>query len=125
MKASTALTLRIAAALGFVVLAVSAAAQSGSQSGQAGANSSGSASDSVGQNVSDSTITTKTKAQLMGAKDLDSGKIHVTTHHGVVSLTGTVPSTAEKQHAQEIVNGVSGVRSVKNHLKIVEQGASQ
>ena len=76
-------------------------------------------SESVGQHVDDTTITTKVKAELLAAKNVKSEHIHVKTRKGVVSLTGTVPSAEDRDNAKEVVEGVSGVSSVKNHLKVV------
>jgi hyperosmotically inducible periplasmic protein len=72
----------------------------------------------VGQKVDDGALTTKVKAELLGAKDVKSTHIHVKSRAGVVSLTGTVPSAADKTAAEDTVKNVSGVASVKNHLKI-------
>ncbi|MBN3813975.1 BON domain-containing protein [Paraburkholderia sp. Ac-20347] len=76
-------------------------------------------SESVGQHVDDATITTKVKAELLGAKNVKSEHIHVKTRKGIVSLTGTVPTAEDRDNAKQVVEGVSGVSSVKNHLKIV------
>ncbi|WP_322041991.1 BON domain-containing protein [Paraburkholderia sp. J67] len=76
-------------------------------------------SESIGQHVDDTTITTKVKAELLGAKNVKSEHIHVKTRKGIVSLTGTVPSAEDRDNAKEVVAGVSGVNSVKNHLKVV------
>ena len=75
-------------------------------------------SESMGQHVDDTTITTKVKAELLGAKNVKSEHIHVKTRKGVVSLTGTVPSAEDRDNAKQVVEGVSGVSSVKNHLKV-------
>ncbi len=85
---------------------------------QTSTTSSGSTDTSVGQKVDDSGVTAKVKAELLSAKDVKSTHIHVKTKNGVVSLTGTVPSAADKTAAEETVKNVSGVASVKNHLKI-------
>ncbi|WP_322104328.1 BON domain-containing protein [Paraburkholderia sp. J41] len=75
-------------------------------------------SETVGQHVDDATITTKVKAELLGAKNVKSTHIHVKTRNGVVSLTGTVPSAEDRDNAKQVVEGVTGVASVKNHLKV-------
>ncbi|QGZ63272.1 BON domain-containing protein [Paraburkholderia acidisoli] len=75
-------------------------------------------SETVGQHVDDATVTTKVKAELLGAKNVKSTHIHVKTHNGVVSLTGTVPSAQDRDNAKQVVEGVTGVASVKNHLKV-------
>ena len=78
------------------------------------------ASTSIGTKVDDSAITTKVKAELLGATNVKSTHIHVKTHAGVVSLTGTVPTAEDKSGAADVVSKVDGVASVRNHLKIVE-----
>src|ERR1700709_263327 len=78
------------------------------------------ASTSIGTKVDDTAITTKVKAELLGAKNVKSTHIHVKTRAGVVSLTGTVPTADDKSGAEDVVSKVAGVESVKNHLKIVE-----
>ncbi|MCC8400424.1 BON domain-containing protein [Paraburkholderia sp. MMS20-SJTN17] len=76
-------------------------------------------SESVGQHIDDGTITTKVKADLLAAKNVKSTHIHVKTRKGVVWLTGSVPSAEDKTAAEDVVQNVKGVESVKNHLKIV------
>lgn len=76
-------------------------------------------SESVGQHIDDGTLTTKVKAELLSAKDVKSTHIHVKSRHGIVWLTGSVPTSEEKTAAEDAVNGVSGVKGVKNHLKVV------
>lgn len=121
-------SLKIASTVAALLFAAAASAQTMSAAASesdTSSHSTSSSSESLGEHVSDGTITTKVKAELLGAKDLHASRIHVKTRRGVVSLTGTVPRGADKQRAQEIVKGVSGVRSVRNHLKIVEAGSSE
>jgi hyperosmotically inducible periplasmic protein len=77
------------------------------------------ASESVGQHLDDGTVTTKVKAELLGAKNVKSTHIHVKTRKGIVWLSGSVPSADDKTAAQDVVQNVSGVQGVKNHLKVV------
>jgi hyperosmotically inducible periplasmic protein len=120
---------RIAATAASLFLAVGVSAQTMSGAPPARtddpASGTSASSESLGEHISDSTITTKAKAQLIGAKDVKASHVHVRTRRGIVSLTGTVPSTADKQRAEEIVQGIDGVRSVSNHLKVTEPGASE
>lgn len=74
--------------------------------------------ETAGEGMSDTAITTKVKADLLDQKDLSSMHIHVRTREGVVRLTGSVPSAAEKQMAADVVHGVTGVKSVENQLLI-------
>ncbi|MFM0204567.1 BON domain-containing protein [Paraburkholderia fungorum] len=76
-------------------------------------------SETIGQHVDDGTITTKAKASLLSAKNVKSTHIHVKTRNGVVWLTGSVPSSDDKAAAGEVVKGLDGVSSVKNHLKVI------
>lgn len=78
-------------------------------------------SETVSEHVDDSTITTKAKADLLAAKNVKSTHIHVKTRKSVVWLTGTVPSADDKSAAEEVVQGVKGVSSVKNHLKVAAE----
>ena len=103
--------LKAAGGIACVVFALNVGAQTT-------AASSTKADTSMGQKVDDSAVTTKVKAELLGAKNVKSTHIHVKTRAGIVSLTGTVPSAEDKTAAEEVVSNVSGVASVKNHLKI-------
>ena len=78
-------------------------------------------SESVGQHIDDGTVTTKVKAELLGAKNVKSTHIHVKTRKGIVWLTGSVPSAEDKTAAEDVVNQVSGVKGVKNHLKVAAE----
>lgn len=63
--------------------------------------------------VSDSWITTKVKSTLMFSSNVDGTDITVETDKGVVTLTGQVDSSAEKDLAIELADNVRGVKSVK------------
>jgi hyperosmotically inducible periplasmic protein len=104
--------LKAAGSIACVAFALNATAQTTASAPSA-------SSESIGQHVDDGTITTKVKADLLGAKNVKSTHIHVKTHKGVVWLTGTVPSSDDKAAAAEVTQNVDGVSSVKNHLKVV------
>lgn len=76
------------------------------------------AANDTGEFLSDSAITTKVKANLLTEKNLKSLGIDVDTNNGVVTLTGTVPSTAEKKQAEDVTRHVKGVKDVKNDLTL-------
>ncbi|HEY2606320.1 MAG TPA: BON domain-containing protein [Paraburkholderia sp.] len=103
--------LKTAGSITCVAFALNATAQTSAPAAPA-------ASETMGQHIDDSAITTKAKADLLAAKNVKSTHIHVKTHKGVVSLTGSVPSAGDKTAAEEVVQAVKGVSSVKNHLKI-------
>ncbi|WP_175914032.1 BON domain-containing protein [Burkholderia metallica] len=75
----------------------------------------------TGMKIHDATITTKAKAELVGANGLSSGDIHVKTRHGIVTLTGSVPDEQQRTQAGSVVKQVDGVRDVRNQLTIRAQ----
>ena len=62
--------------------------------------------------TADAWITTKVKSELATAKGIKSIDISVSTMDGVVALTGTASSAAEKTKAEQIAKKVKGVKSV-------------
>ena len=65
------------------------------------------------QVMSDTWITSKVKSSLMFTRGVDSFDIAVTTLNGVVSLSGMVDSTAERELAMRVTQDVRGVRKVE------------
>ena len=74
--------------------------------------------------VADSVITTDVKAKLLANPGTKVFEIHVQTNHGVVILHGTVPSTAEKELAEQLAMSADGVKAVTNDLKVKEGSGS-
>jgi len=75
--------------------------------------------DSAGDEVTDSWITTKVKAQFIGVDALKGSDLSVDTNqNGVVTLTGTVPNERARAKAIEIVRTTKGVRKVVDELKL-------
>ena len=71
--------------------------------------------------VKDSVITTKIKAKL--AEEKLSTMVHIsvdTDNKGIVSLSGTAGSQDAANQAVSIARGVEGVKSVRNHIKVVK-----
>lgn len=74
---------------------------------------------SVGEYVEDSVITSKIKAKLATEKNVSAMHIKVDTDkNGVVVLSGTAESQAEKDKAHKIAHSVDGVTKVIDHIKI-------
>ena len=67
----------------------------------------------------DAWITTKAKMALLTADQVDGLDIDVDTFDGNVTLHGKVDSEAEKQHAEQAVRKLEGVRQVRNLLSVV------
>ena len=74
--------------------------------------------------VTDTSITTAVNTRLMKEKIAHDKSILVHTKNGVVTLTGRVPTEADKIHAGEIAQDTTGVKSVENNLTIAPVGTS-
>ena len=72
----------------------------------------------TGEYVDDSVITTKVKAAILNDSELKVLQINVETFKGVVQLSGFVDSRAMMSRAVEVTRGVSGVKSVKNDMRV-------
>jgi hypothetical protein len=72
----------------------------------------------TGEYIDDSAITTKVKAAIFNEATLKSAEINVETFKGVVQLSGFVSSQAAENKAVEVARDVSGVKSVKNDMRL-------
>jgi hyperosmotically inducible protein len=72
----------------------------------------------TGEYVDDSVITTKVKAAILNEPTLKSAEINVETFKGAVQLSGFVSSQAAINKAVEVTRHISGVKSVKNDMRI-------
>ncbi len=76
----------------------------------------------TGQAIADATadarVTTKIKAKLVTSKDLSAMSISVNTTAGVVTLSGTVPSTEAISKAMLVAMETDGVREVISTLQV-------
>jgi hyperosmotically inducible protein len=64
------------------------------------------------QEITDSWVTAKVKSTLLYSSNVSGADVGVSTNAGVVSLTGTLSSGAERALAIELVDNVRGVKSV-------------
>ena len=78
-----------------------------------------STTESAKENVSDSVITTKIKAEYAKDKEVSALNIRVDTDDkGVVTLSGNAKSKAEADKAVRIARATTGVSSVKNEIQV-------
>lgn len=78
---------------------------------------------SVGDTVSDSWITTKVKSTLLFSRGVSGTGISVETTDGVVKLSGTVASEAERELARHLARDIRGVNEVDDsELTVVREG---
>ncbi len=74
--------------------------------------------ESTGQYMDDTATTTKVKAAIFNEPSLKSAEINVETFKGVVQLSGFVGSQADIALAVRVAQGVAGVRSVRNDMRL-------
>src|SRR5512145_3192433 len=68
--------------------------------------------------LDDSVITTKVKAAMLNEPSLKVAEINVETFKGIVQLSGFVSSQTAINKAIDLTRRVSGVKSVKNDMRI-------
>lgn len=72
----------------------------------------------TGEYIDDAMITTKVKAAIFEDKTVKSTEVNVETFKGVVQLSGFVSSQTALNRAVEVARKVSGVKSVKNDMRL-------
>ena len=76
---------------------------------------------SLGAHIDDSTIATKIKSKFVADKTVEASDIKVTVFEGTVQLSGFAKSTAEVTRAEQIARDTSGVKSVKNDIRLAQK----
>lgn len=74
--------------------------------------------ETLGRNIDDATLTTWVKSKLAADKAVNLTRVQVTTHDGVVQLTGTVDSLEWRDRAEQIARQVDGVKGVVNNIQV-------
>jgi osmotically-inducible protein OsmY len=72
----------------------------------------------VGEYIDDSVITTRVKAAIAQDPVVSVMEVSVETYDGVVQLSGFVSTREQADKAIEIARGVSGVKGVKDDMRI-------
>ena len=75
--------------------------------------------ESTGEYVDDAAITAKVKAAILDQPTLKVFDIHVDTFKGTVRLSGVVASQSTIDKAVEVARRVSGVKSVRNEMRVM------
>ncbi len=70
----------------------------------------------TGVAIDDAEITTKVKAAIFAEPGLKTLQISVDTVNGVVTLSGSIDSTASSDRAKALAGAVAGVKEVDNRL---------
>ena len=71
-----------------------------------------------GEYVDDTVITGKVKAAIFNEPSLKSAEINVETFKGIVQLSGFVADPSSFGIAMRVAQGVEGVKSVKNDMRL-------
>lgn len=74
--------------------------------------------DTTGDYLSDSAITARVKAALIEADQVSASQINVETIDGTVVLSGVVATDEEADLAEQLAEGVEGVKSVENDIEV-------
>jgi osmotically-inducible protein OsmY len=74
--------------------------------------------ESTGEYLDDTAITTKVKSAIFNEPTLKSAEINVETFKGRVQLSGFVSSQANIAKAVAVAQGVGGVTSVGNDMRL-------
>ena len=74
--------------------------------------------ESTGQYIDDTGITTAVKAAIFNEPTLKSAEINVETFKGRVQLSGFVSSRASIDRAVTVAQGIKGVTSVGNDMRL-------
>jgi osmotically-inducible protein OsmY len=75
-----------------------------------------------GYTRSDERITEDLNERLTDDWQLDADDIQVSVSAGVATLTGTVPQRWLKHHAEDLAESCSGVKDVRNEIRVVGSG---
>lgn len=73
---------------------------------------------STGEYIDDAAITSKVKSKLLRDDRVSGLAVEVETYKGVVQLSGFVDSADERRRAEELAEEVSGVRNVRNDIRV-------
>jgi osmotically-inducible protein OsmY len=72
--------------------------------------------------ATDATVSTAIKNKLAADPTTSAAKISVDTANGVVTLSGSVPTVAEKAEAERIARNTQGVAQVVNNISVEQAG---
>jgi hyperosmotically inducible protein len=78
----------------------------------------GDAADRAGDATGNAALTAAVKTKFLADTDVSGLRIDVDSNNGVVTLTGTVRTAAEKKKAIAIAKDTDGVKSVVDRLKV-------
>jgi osmotically-inducible protein OsmY len=78
--------------------------------------------DSIGDSLDDAWIHTKIRSKLALEGEFPGGSLNVDVKDNVVTLRGSVATTADRTKAEQIAKSTDGVKSVRNQL-VIKRGS--
>ena len=76
----------------------------------------------VGETIDDTTTTTRVKTAMLNDPVVGGLRVDVDTYKGVVTLSGRVKTSAERDQAITIARRTQGVVEVKDALQVIPEG---
>ncbi len=73
---------------------------------------------SMGEVVDDATIVARVKSSLLSSSEVEGLDVNVDARNGIVTLSGSADTMAEKTSAERIAKSADGVKSVDNRIEI-------
>jgi osmotically-inducible protein OsmY len=74
--------------------------------------------ESAARYIDDTVITTSVKTAILNEPTLKVAEINVETYKGIVQLSGFVTKTNDIVMASKVAQGVNGVKSIKNSIRL-------
>jgi hyperosmotically inducible protein len=82
------------------------------------------AQQAVGGKIEDAELIAKIKTNLLRSPEVEGLDVHVDAKNGVVTLSGTAATTAERASAERIAKTSDGVTKVENRIVLKTDGAA-
>jgi osmotically-inducible protein OsmY len=73
---------------------------------------------SMGEVVDDATIVARVKSTLLSSSEVEGLDVNVDARNGIVTLSGSADTMAEKSSAERLAKAADGVKSVDNKIVI-------
>jgi osmotically-inducible protein OsmY len=72
----------------------------------------------AGKAIDDAAVVASVKSKLLSSPDVEGLDVNVDAKNGVVTLSGTADTMAERSSAEKIAKSADGVKSVSNRIEV-------
>ena len=76
----------------------------------------------IGSGGNDFYLFTQTRGALAADAELKGTSFTIDVKEGVLTLSGTASSEAQKSRAEQVARGIGGIKAVKNEIKVAGRG---